>query len=52
MKKTRFTETQIIGILKETEAGLKVEDVCRKHKIAASTYYKPRRSHGRVNTTV
>lgn len=40
MKKARFSETQIVGLLKETEAGLKVEEVCRKHGIAASTYYK------------
>ena len=40
MKKARFSEIQIVGILKETEAGLKVEDVCCKHGIAASTYYK------------
>jgi len=31
MKKTRFTETQIVAILKETDAGMKVADICRKH---------------------
>ena len=37
--KKRFTEEQIIGILKEAEAGMKVADVCRKHGISDATYY-------------
>lgn len=37
--KKRFTEEQIIGILKEAEAGKKVADVCRQHGIAEATYY-------------
>jgi len=40
MKRSRFTETQIIGILKEADSGLKVCDVCRKHGISDATYYK------------
>ena len=39
MKKTRFTETQIISILKEVEAGMLVKDVCRTHGISDATYY-------------
>ena len=39
MKKTRFTEAQIIGILKEQEQGLKVADLCRKHAISDATFY-------------
>lgn len=40
MRKKRFNETQIIGILKEGEAGLAVGELCRKHGIAQSTYYQ------------
>ncbi len=38
--KQRFTEAQIIGVLKEGETGIKVAELCRKHGISDATYYK------------
>jgi putative transposase len=46
MKGSRFSETQIISILKETEAGMLVKDVCRKNGISDATYYKWKSKYG------
>jgi putative transposase len=40
MKRSRFSEEQIIGILKEQEAGSATTDVCRRHGISSATFYK------------
>ncbi len=40
MKKSKFSESQIVGILKEVELGAKVGETCRKHGISEPTYYK------------
>lgn len=46
MKSSRFTETQIIAILKEADAGMLVKDICRKHGISDATYYNWKSKYG------
>lgn len=46
MKKTRYTESQIIAVLKEVDAGKKVEEVCRQHGISSATYYSWKSKYG------
>lgn len=46
MKRSRFSEEQIISMLKEQEAGMKTADVCRKHGISEATFYKYKAKFG------
>jgi putative transposase len=46
MKRARFTETQIVAILKEVDNGVLVKDVCRKHGISDATYYNWKSKYG------
>ena len=46
MKRSRFTEEQIIGILKEHQAGLSAAELCRKHGISDATFYNWRSKYG------
>jgi putative transposase len=46
MKRARFSEEQIISILKEAEAGAKVTELCRRHRISDATFYTRRSKYG------
>ena len=51
MKRSRFTETQIISILKEADAGVKVKDICRRHGIRDATYYNWKSKYGGMSAS-
>ena len=51
MKHARFTEEQIISILKQAEAGVRVVDLCRQHGFADATFYKWRSKFGGMNVS-
>lgn len=46
MKKTRFTETQIVSILRQQEAGKSVKEICREHGISDATFYNWKAKYG------
>ena len=46
MRRSRFTEAQIVGILQETAAGAGVREVCRRHGISEKTYYRWKQHYG------
>ena len=46
MRKSRFTEAQIIGMIKEQEAGMVTAEVCRRHGLSPATFYKLKARYG------
>jgi putative transposase len=51
MKRSRFTETQIVAILKEADGGITVRDLCRKHGFSDATYYKWKSKYGGLDAS-
>ena len=51
MKRSRFTETQIVAILREGDSGIKIKDLCRKHQVSDATYYKWKSKYGGLDAS-
>jgi putative transposase len=52
MKRSRFTDSQIIAILKEAESGVRVPDLCRDHGMSDATFYKWRAKFGGMDASL
>jgi putative transposase len=52
MKKSKFTESQIFNMLKQSESGLAVADICREHGISGATFYKWKAKYGGMDNSM
>lgn len=52
MKKSKFTDSQIMSILKQNESGVKVPDLCREYGISSATFYKWRSKYGGMDASM
>lgn len=52
MKRSKFTDSQILSILKQAEGGTPVSELCREHVISAATFYKWRAKFGGMDTSM
>jgi putative transposase len=52
MRKSRFTEAQIMGVLRQVEGGMRLADVCREHGISSATFYKWRSKFGGMDASM
>ncbi|AJY49974.1 transposase IS3/IS911 family protein [Halomonas sp. KO116] len=52
MRKSRFTDSQIMAILKQAESGMPVPELCREHGMSSATFYKWRSKYGGMDTSM
>ena len=52
MKKSRFTDSQIMAILKQAESGVPVPQLCREHGMSSASFYKWRAKYGGMDTSM